>query len=265
MTACGGRSWSCSPKTCRSTWLLTKKRLTESRHACRAPACAAAGEQLPGRCGTSRIGGACRELLSRARRSRWTSFASTRPGREGRSSTIRFGAGTPTRWNIAWFTAASSSSASGRPLRRHHCRRSPLDSGASIRLRASKPASVAAPADEDVSSKGSGAGSDRDGVAYHVIPRFIGKPLHTRRLATWHWWTSNCRLALMVVGFVVRPTGDMLGATLLSIGGTLAAAGAYMFVYNIWRTLGSVTSVGSVPRRPLVPLVGSRAGPTAGR
>ena len=31
------------------------------------------------------------------------------------------------------------------------------------------------------------------GVAYHVIPRFIGKPLHARRLAAWHWWASQFR------------------------------------------------------------------------
>ncbi len=43
------------------------------------------------------------------------------------------------------------------------------------------------------------------GVAYHVIPRFSGNPLHGRRLAAWHWWTSNLGLLLMTVGFVVRP------------------------------------------------------------
>jgi cbb3-type cytochrome oxidase subunit 1 len=26
------------------------------------------------------------------------------------------------------------------------------------------------------------------GVAHHVIPRFVGHPLHSRRLAGWHWW-----------------------------------------------------------------------------
>ncbi len=78
------------------------------------------------------------------------------------------------------------------------------------------------------------------GVAYHVIPRFTGHPLRSRRLAGSHWWASNAGLALMVMGFLVRPTGGAIATPLLGAGGTLAAAGAYAFIYNIWRTLGSV-------------------------
>lgn len=103
------------------------------------------------------------------------------------------------------------------------------------------------------------------GVAYHVVPRFVGQPLHARRLATWHWWASNCGLAAIVAGFVVRPTVGTLGAALLSVGGTFAATGAYMFVYNIWRTLGRVTSGVPAPRPSLVPLVASQPGRAAGR
>ena len=97
------------------------------------------------------------------------------------------------------------------------------------------------------------------GVAYHVIPRFVGRPLHARLLAAWHWWASNCGLALMVAGFVIRPSGDMSGGVLLSVGGTLAAVGAYMFVYNIWQTLGGVT------RAAVAPLALTRARVESGR
>ena len=36
------------------------------------------------------------------------------------------------------------------------------------------------------------------GVAYHVIPRFVGFPLHSPRAAGWHWWMSNVGLVLIV-------------------------------------------------------------------
>ena len=45
------------------------------------------------------------------------------------------------------------------------------------------------------------------GVAYHVVPRFAGFPLHGRRAAGWHWWASNAGLALMVTGFAARTAG----------------------------------------------------------
>lgn len=78
------------------------------------------------------------------------------------------------------------------------------------------------------------------GVAYHVIPRFSGAPLHDRRLAGGHWWIANIGLLLMVSGFVLRV--DTLlpqpaAVALLAAGGTLSALGAYAFAYNMWKTL----------------------------
>jgi len=75
------------------------------------------------------------------------------------------------------------------------------------------------------------------GVAYHVVPRFTGHPLHARRLAGWHWWISNVGLASMVVGFLLRPHAPGAGGPLLAVGGTLSALGAYAVIYNVWRTI----------------------------
>lgn len=75
------------------------------------------------------------------------------------------------------------------------------------------------------------------GVAYHVIPRFIGFPLHSRSAAGAQWWMSNIGLFLMVIGFAVRANGILTGTPILAAGGLVAALGAYTFVYVIWRTL----------------------------
>jgi cbb3-type cytochrome oxidase subunit 1 len=76
------------------------------------------------------------------------------------------------------------------------------------------------------------------GVAYHVIPRFSGRPLRYPTLAVWHFW-ANGGLALMIVGFVLRVHVDwaVAGTASLSIGGTLSALGAYAFALNLWRTI----------------------------
>ena len=74
------------------------------------------------------------------------------------------------------------------------------------------------------------------GVAYHVIPRFTGNPLFSRRLAGVHVWMANAGLATIVMGFMTRPYWR--GAIpLLAAGGVLAATGAYVFIFNIWRTI----------------------------
>ena len=69
------------------------------------------------------------------------------------------------------------------------------------------------------------------GVAYHVIPRFVGVPLHSKRAAGWHWWMSNTGLLLLIIGFMVRASSGAVVSTLLSIGGVLSALGAYTFAY----------------------------------
>ena len=75
------------------------------------------------------------------------------------------------------------------------------------------------------------------GVAYHVIPRFVGSPLRSPRAAGAHWWLGNAGLAIMVVGFILRAQGKPVSSVLLGVGGTLAALGAYIFAYLIWMTL----------------------------
>jgi cbb3-type cytochrome oxidase subunit 1 len=81
------------------------------------------------------------------------------------------------------------------------------------------------------------------GVAYHVIPRFTGHQLYSRRLAGIQWWAANIGLALFAAGLAARV--HWAGGTLLTgAGGSLSAVSAYLFIYNIWRTIDA----GPAPR-----------------
>ena len=76
------------------------------------------------------------------------------------------------------------------------------------------------------------------GVAYHVLPRFTGHALHSRRLAGAQWWLANVGLAGMAVGFALRARGGLdLATAVIGVGGVLSASAAYGFVYNLWRTI----------------------------
>lgn len=86
------------------------------------------------------------------------------------------------------------------------------------------------------------------GVAYHVIPRFTGHALHSRAIAAAQWWIAVAGLAGMVVGFLSLPHRPPAGRVILVLGGALSAAGAYLFIYNIWRTIGGVDV--PAPARP---------------
>jgi cbb3-type cytochrome oxidase subunit 1 len=93
------------------------------------------------------------------------------------------------------------------------------------------------------------------GVAYHVIPRFTGHPLHSHRLAGVQWWLANVGLALFVAGFVMLPH-TMFGGparVVVAAGGLLSAAAAYIFVYNIWRTIDGAAIGRAAPRAAVAP------------
>ncbi len=101
------------------------------------------------------------------------------------------------------------------------------------------------------------------GVAYHVIPRFAGAPLRSRRLAAAHWWAANAGLAAMVAGFGLRASGwssFVVATAVLAAGGALSALGAYAFAWNIWRTVGAtaararVVARAGAPGSPIVPV-----------
>ena len=88
------------------------------------------------------------------------------------------------------------------------------------------------------------------GVAYHVIPRFTGRPLHSPRAAALHLWLANAGLAGMVAAFLLRPLVGSPLTPLLVAGGSLSAAGAMLFIHTIWRTLDvPATRPGALPVR----------------
>jgi cbb3-type cytochrome oxidase subunit 1 len=91
------------------------------------------------------------------------------------------------------------------------------------------------------------------GVAYHVMPRFTGNPLRSRAEAGLHFWIANLGLFLLVSGWIARvwvPVPAVIG---IRAGATASAVGAFLFIHNLWRTLGPLRSPAR-PRDPRLPL-----------
>ena len=84
------------------------------------------------------------------------------------------------------------------------------------------------------------------GVAYHVLPRFSGNALWSRRGAMAHFWVANLGLAALVSGWILRVWVGGWGEALVRTGGALSAVGGFLFIVNIWRTLGPARAAGRV-------------------
>jgi heme/copper-type cytochrome/quinol oxidase subunit 1 len=78
------------------------------------------------------------------------------------------------------------------------------------------------------------------GVAYHVIPRFTGNPLHNVRFARAHLWLANLGLGGMVAAWLIRVGSPGASARLLPTAAVLSALGTGLFIYNLWRTMDGV-------------------------
>ena len=93
------------------------------------------------------------------------------------------------------------------------------------------------------------------GVAYHVMPRFSGNPLHSRREAAIHLWVANLGLALLVGGWIARLWLAGLANAGLRTGAALSAVGAALFIHNIWKTLGVRRPIATPVVSPAAPVV----------
>ena len=77
------------------------------------------------------------------------------------------------------------------------------------------------------------------GVGYQLLPRLFGSPLASRRMAIAHLWLANIGLAGMVLGFFLQPWNSNASRWLLSGGGLLYAAGALLWIWNLWQTFNA--------------------------
>ncbi|TFH33217.1 MAG: hypothetical protein E4G97_01075 [Deltaproteobacteria bacterium] len=70
------------------------------------------------------------------------------------------------------------------------------------------------------------------GIAYHILPRFAGKPLYSEVWAAAHFWIATLATAGMVIGFIAPAA-----VFLLWTGSVAQFAGIVLGVVNLWLTI----------------------------
>jgi hypothetical protein len=71
------------------------------------------------------------------------------------------------------------------------------------------------------------------GMAYHMLPRFAGRPLRSPRLAEWQSWLAITGVALVSIGWVGHFAQWPALAFWLAVGGLLQFAAVVLFVFLI--------------------------------
>lgn len=75
------------------------------------------------------------------------------------------------------------------------------------------------------------------GVGYHVLPRFSGKPLYSRKLSIVQFWFANAGLVGMVAGWGMKAHSAGPGDLMLAVFGVVTIVSIAMFAYNLLRTV----------------------------
>jgi cbb3-type cytochrome oxidase subunit 1 len=76
------------------------------------------------------------------------------------------------------------------------------------------------------------------GVGYHILPRFMGRPLYSLKMGEAQFWLANIGLVFMLLFFVLNaysPSGLYL--TLTMTAGVIEGVSILLFFYNMLMTL----------------------------
>lgn len=76
------------------------------------------------------------------------------------------------------------------------------------------------------------------GVGYHILPRFMGRPLYSARIAGWHFYLANVGLLGMLFFYVLNVyAASSAYQSLMMASSILEAISIVLFLYNMLMTL----------------------------
>lgn len=75
------------------------------------------------------------------------------------------------------------------------------------------------------------------GVAYHILPRFSGRPLYSRKLAWLHFYMAQAALIGMAIFFFLNRLQEGAWKRWVAISGILMFISFSLFIFNLLKTL----------------------------
>jgi len=76
------------------------------------------------------------------------------------------------------------------------------------------------------------------GVGYHILPRFMGRPLFSQKLGDLQFWTANVGLITMLVFYTMNIYGPSRGYVAVMVAaGIVELLSVLLFFYNMLMTM----------------------------
>jgi len=80
------------------------------------------------------------------------------------------------------------------------------------------------------------------GVGYHILPRFMGRPVYSHRLGNTQVWLANITLVGLSISWVLEASQGGIWHTLAILFGIGQAVSIFLFIVNLWMSMTPQTA-----------------------
>ena len=75
------------------------------------------------------------------------------------------------------------------------------------------------------------------GVGYHILPRFMGRPVYSHRLGNVQVWLANITLLGLSISWILEATVGGFWHYLAVLFGMGQGAAIFVFIVNLWKSM----------------------------
>ena len=75
------------------------------------------------------------------------------------------------------------------------------------------------------------------GVGYHILPRFMGRPVYSHRLGNVQAWLANITLLGLSTSWMIEASQGGIWHVLSILFGFGQGVAVFMFVFNLWKSM----------------------------
>lgn len=80
------------------------------------------------------------------------------------------------------------------------------------------------------------------GVGYHILPRFMGRPVYSHRLGNLQVWLANISLIGLSISWILEATVGGFWHTLAILFALVHGVSIFLFIFNLWMSMSPIKS-----------------------
>ena len=75
------------------------------------------------------------------------------------------------------------------------------------------------------------------GVGYHILPRFMGRPVYSHRLGNIQVWLANITLMGLSISWILEASQCGIWHIILILFGLGQGISVFLFIFNLWKSM----------------------------